>query len=277
MTSPKRSSERAGPRRPKKNRRKTIGGRGWLRGGAAVVCGVALTVGAVEAGRWARQSSLFRITAIDVDGAARANPEALRRLGGVVPGANLFDVDLDAARVQVRGHPWVERAEVRLTAVDRVRISVVEYEPVALVALGNLYFADQRGRLFKRYSPGENVDLPVVTGLSREKVEADDSDQGALLRQALDLIASWDAPTHGVLGEVNVDEARGLTVVLVEDGLRVTFGRDDWQGRLAKLQRVRAVLKYKGYRAHRIDLSGRRRANRVVVRLAPGVELNGDV
>ena len=282
MAKMRRTADDATPRstkrvRPSKNRRKAIGGRGWLRGGVAIGCGAALTIGAVEGSRWAKRSQMFAISSIEVEGAKRSSSEALQRLSGITEGANLFEVDLDAAGVQVRGHPWVERAEVRLIATDSVRISVVEFEPVALVALGNLYFADRRARLFKRYSPGEKIDLPVITGLVRERVEADDAEQAVLLRWALDLVTGWDAQTHGVLGEVNVDEARGLTVVLVEDGLRVSLGRSDWRGRLAKLEQIRAVLEKKGLRAHRIDLSGRRRADRAVVRLVQNVDPSGDV
>ena len=258
-------------------RRGSLGGgvrrtnRGWLRGILAVAAGAALTVGAVEGARWAKQAPVFAIKSVEVMNTGRASEASVRRLSGVEIGMSLFDVDVDVARGRVLGHPWVAEADVRLVSMDRVRITVVEHEPRALVALGNLYFADAEARLFKRYTPGESVALPVVTGLDRTRVEADDPDQTSWLRSALALIAEWDEQTYGALAEVNVDEARGLTVVLADDGPAVALGRGDWRNRLGRLARVRATLKEKGLRASRIDLSGERRSGRAVVRLAPAM------
>ena len=242
--------------------------RGFIRAGAAIVLGAAVMVGCVEAARWAGRSTLFAIRTVDVEGARRASAASIRRLSDISEGTNLFSVDLDAARVRVAGHPWIDTADVRLMAVDRVSIQVVEHEPAALVALEHLYYADATGRLFKRYTPGEAVPLAVVTGLDRTRVEAQDPTQVRLLTAALDLIGEWDARTSGDLAEVNVDEVHGLTVVLAKDGLTVALGRGEWRDRLALLAQVRAALREKGLRPLRIDLTGRRRTDRVVIRLA---------
>lgn len=258
-------------RRPRRSARGQ-GRRGWLRGGLAVLVGVLVTVAVVEVVRWVGQSPALAIASVEVAGHHRASPEALRRLAGISIGASRWSVRAGAARARVISHPWVEQASVDLVSIDRVQISVVEHQPVALVALGNLYFVNVDGRLFKRYSPGEAVDLPVVTGLDRARVEAADPEQTDLLMAALSVVTAWPTETLGRLAEVNVNEAFGLTVVLVEDGLTVAFGQHGVTNQLERLARVRSALEDRGLRAHRIDLSATRRANRVTVRLARGGE-----
>ncbi len=251
--------------------------RRWVRGMFALTVGAGVTVASVESVRWARRSSLLAIDTVEVHGAARARAATVRRLSGIAVGDNLLRIDVDAARDRVLSHPWVAQAEVRVSAIDRVRISVVEHQPVALVALQNLYFVDAGGRFFKRLAPGETVDLPVITGLERALIESDDPGQSAMLKSALEVVAGWDVDAYGDLSEVNVNDARGLTVVLVEDGLTVALGREDWPARLAMLGEVRAALEDRGLTAQAIDLSSRRSADRVVVRLEPPADPNGDV
>ena len=248
-----------------------------MRGIAAIAIGASATVGVVETARWARKSALFAISRVEVAGALRARPDAVRRLSGVAVGTNLFAVDVAAARSRVTSHPWVRQANVRLTAIDRVIVTVVEHEPVALVALGNLYFVDNEGRVFKRYTPDDAAALPVVTGLNRERVEAEDAQQLEMLRSAIALVEAWLPDDLGVLSEVNVDDARGLTAVTAQDGLLVALGREGWQDRLPKLRRILNTLEEKGLRAQRIDLSGRRRVDRAVVQLASTGGIDGDV
>jgi len=236
------------------------------KGVLAVSLGVLITVGIVEAVAWAHKAPMLSIGRVDVVGARRATAEAVRRLADVDVGSNLFKVDVDAARARLVAHPWIASAEVRLTAVDHARISVVEHQPVALVALGHLYYADAAGRLFKRYAPGESVALPVITGLARSKIEADDSHQVALLAQALRLVDAWPNEMFGTLSEVHVHEALGLTAVLANSGMVVVLG-EQWRERMPRLRRVLDALEQRRLRATRIDLSGTRRADQAVVRL----------
>ena len=251
--------------------------RGWVRGLVAVVLGASLTVGAVEAFRWAKRSSLLAIVSVEVDGTERASSATIQRMSGITEGTNLLALDIDAARDRVLGHPWVADAAVRVVSIDSVRISITEHVPVALVALGNLYFVDAQGRFFKRLAPSENADVPVVTGLERASVESEDPKALRLLASAIQLVSEWDVDAYGELAEVNVAQARGLTVVLVEDGLTVALGEGDWRSRLTRLAEVRSTLEDKGLTARRIDLTGRRRGNRAVVRLEPVADPNGDV
>ncbi len=251
--------------------------RGWIRGTASVVLGAVFTVGAVETVRWVKTDDRFAIQSIEIVGTERADADTLRRRSAIAHGTNLFEVDLASARAKVMTHPWVRDAEVRLLGMDRVVVSVVEHRPRALVALGHLYFVDRTGRIFKRYAPGEDAPLPVITGLDRAGVEADEPVQAELLGRALALIERWDEGAYGVLAEVNVDQARGLTAVVGEDGMTVALGSDDWPARLARLPEVLAALEARRLKAHRIDLAGRRRAPRAVVVVAPDRADAGDV
>lgn len=241
--------------------------------GAALGAGllVGLGLGAREARRWARQSPRFALETIEVLGAERADPQALLRLSGLREGLNLFSVDPDRIEQAVAAHPWVASVEVERRFPRGVRVQVREHQPVVMVALEHLYYADADGEVVKRYAPGEREVLPVVTGLERAQVEADDPEARALLREAVELLDAVVAVRGGdasQVSEVHVDPVMGLSFVLRDDEARVEVGHGPYAAKLRRLTAVQASLRERGVLASHISLSGERRPERVVARLS---------
>lgn len=250
---------------------------GWRRAftlAGKVVLAVALGVGAaygIHEGRtWALTSPTFALEMLEVSGHGRATEEQLVRLSGLRQGDNLFALDVSEIEKTVEAHPWVAEARIARRFPRRVAIEVVEHEPVVLVALGHLYYADARGEVVKRYAPGEREQLPVVTGLTREAVETDDPGARARLLEAIGFAAAYRgafgerAPR---LSEIHLDPALGLSFTVDGDEATVVMGRPPWERRLERLASVRAALVERGVRASRIVLGGERRPDRVVARL----------
>ena len=243
--------------------------------GGVVVAG-GLGVGLYELRAWARSSDRFRVEHVDVQGVLRAEPEAVVRLAGVGREDNLFVVDTEAVRALVEAHPWVARAEVDKDWPRALRVVVQEHEPVALVALGHLYYAEASGEIVKRYAPGERADLPVVTGLSRDAVEAADPEARRMLLEAIAFVAAWGALSEAPLAEVHVDEVRGIAFTRRGRGARVEIGHAPWAPRLSRLARTEEALAARGVQAEEIEMGGARQPNRVVVRRAGATAMAGE-
>jgi|GEM_PF-534473 len=227
--------------------------------------------GAHQAWQWAGTSPYFALEAVQMKGAQRASQATLLRLAGVQVGDNLFKADAAAVHDAVAAHPWVDTVVVDKRYPRTLEIEVREHEPVVLVALGHLYYANAEGEIVKRYSPGEQESLPIVTGLSRTQIESDDPQAKHMLAEAVAFIDVWahtlgdDAPK---VAEVNVDPVMGLSFLLQEDSGRVLLGSRPWPHKIQRYQQVQQTLAARGVRASRITLSGTRRPERVVARLA---------
>jgi cell division protein FtsQ len=126
--------------------------------------------------------------------------------------------------------------------------------------MGELYYVDRQGRLFKPLSPGDPHDFPVITGLTRDDFTLDQGHPTIGLTrvfQLLDLLKSTPPPLSlENISEVHVDQERGFT--LYANGLNsvVDLGLPEFAEKLDKFARIWPLLVQKGLqtRVTRIQL-----------------------
>lgn len=249
-----------------RERRSTAARSLWARSLLKASLSAAAILAAIYGLRWAedglRTSSALAIEEIVFEGASRAHREELLALSGLAVGANMLDFDREEVAEAIRMHPWVREAEVHRVGLNAVRVTVEELQPVLLVALDHLYYANAQGRIVKRYAPGESVAFPVLTGLSRRDLMDRPEEVRTRLREALALAQAWEAqlaPAAPALSEIHLDQAGELGVVLKDEPLTVALGRPPFAAAIRRFTEVRAALAKDGVRARRISLSGARR------------------
>ena len=218
---------------------------------------------------WASGSPRCALRTLKVQCLRRATEKELLRLAGVAPGTNLWSLDPSAIAQAMSLHPWVRAVEVTRSLPDTLQLRVEERAPVALASLGELYVVDADGAPFKRVSGAEPLDLPLLTGLTRERAEKDPAGTEARLRAALAVAESYQRTVERPrLSEVQLGEASFELVTA--DGVRVVVGRDGLDGQLQRLQRVRDELQRRGLLAAAIHLENRVRPGWVAVKVQPG-------
>ncbi len=252
--------------------------------GPAVVKAILLTTvtagllwGAVELRAWAVASPRFVLKEASFSGLQHATRPELVRLSGLAAGQNLFALDVGALERAMLQHPWVRSVEVTRHFPSAVSVEVAEHVPVALAVLGDLYVLDEEGEPFKRVTPGDGLDLPLVTGLTREAYMADPAAARERFRTALSVARAYDALGSGPddrLSEVKV-EATSVTLV-AGSGQEVRMGEGEAEAKLQKLARIRRELRARGLAAAIIHLDNRARPGWVAVKLSsPVSERNG--
>jgi len=172
----------------------------------------------------------------------------------------------------MQANPWVASARLARRLPGQVVATVVEHRPAALVQLGGLYLLDDEGRLFKKAAPEDKVDLPIVTGLSRDGWADRKPELQLRLFGALHLLDTWQAAGNALaaVSEVRLDEDGGYTL-FAHDGTavqEVRLGSTDISLKLQRLAQVRAALARRGERASRIDLDNPARPDQAAATLA---------
>ena len=166
-------------------------------------------------------------------------------------------------------HPWIRTVEVTRSLPDTLQLRVEARAPVALASLGDLYVVDAEGAPFKRVSPAETLDLPLLTGLTRERAEKDPAGTAIRLHEGLEVADAYQRVSERPrLSEIQLGEA-GFELITA-DGVRVVLGRDDLDGQLRRLLRVRDELQHRGLAAAAIHLENRVRPGWVAVQVQPG-------
>lgn len=223
---------------------------------------------------FATTSPRFAIETIEITGNERATADELRALLGIVPGDNLFLADTAAAVSGLLSHPWVREARVERRFPQGIAVAVLEREPRALLDLGRLYLLDEQDEVFKRALPGDPIDLPVITGVSREEWTEAPREARERIREAMELLDAVDrrpALAGLPVAEVHLDPAEDLTLYLGDDGLAVKLGRDGIESKLDRLERVFVELERRGERAELLRLDNRTRPGWIAARLRTDV------
>lgn len=247
---------------------------------AAPAAAIAVLAGIGWAGfRLAVQGDLLRIHELRFEGLSRATPQELLELSPVQRGDHLLAADPAAVELALRRDPWVASVDVRRALFPAALVvKVTERRAAALVDLGGLYLVDGDGEVFKRAAPGDGLDLPVITGVTRDEWVDRRAEVEPLLRAALALLDRWaerGLDRSEPVSEIHISSQYGTTVFAGADGLEVRLGNGSIPEKLARLERVLAAVAAEGRRAEVLHLENRRRPDWVAVRFAG--EGGGDV
>jgi cell division protein FtsQ len=254
------------------------------RAGIAVLVLLALVAGAGSAfGAWRFLSTAeaLRVRELRWSGLERATADELAALSPVQPGDNLVRADLAAVEKALLKHPWVRTAEVRRKLFPpALEVAITERRAAALVELGGLYLVDREAQPFKRAAPGDGLDLPLVTGLSRDDYVQRRSEVEPLLAGAIALLDGYQAAglsDQAPISEVHVDLESGITIYVGEQGTQVRLGSGELPQKLSRLRRTLSALGADVRRAEVVHLDNRAHPTWATVRMAGGVGGPGDV
>jgi len=125
----------------------------------------------------------------------------------------------------------VRSANVQRRLPDRIQVTIKEHIPVIIIALDELYLANEDGEIFKRLATDDRVVLPVVRGLGREDVALRPEAASARIREATAVAAAVEQETTalGRLEELHWDADLGWSLVVRPSiggdvGLRIHLG-----------------------------------------------------
>lgn len=230
------------------------------------VVSTGLVFGAIRGWGWATTTERFALRTITVRGNARVTDAQVSKLGALVPGANLVALDVGGVERALSTHPWIKSVTARRHLPGELTITVTEHQPVALLALSDLYLVDGDGEPFKRAQAAEAMDLPLITGIERDALVARRDETRLVIRRALIALEAYgrsSASAGHPLSEVHVGEA-GLTLVTAA-GQELVIGEVEVEPALERLTRVRKELSARQLTAEVIRLDNRTRPDWVAV------------
>jgi cell division protein FtsQ len=243
------------------------------------LAGVALVVGTSVGVAWVGRrhvmtSPRFGIVEVTVLGNQHRAAAAIAAESGLVVGANVFVVDLDAARAKILSDPWISDVMLARRLPGTILVRVTERRAAALVALGDTFLTTADGEPFKKLEPGdppeEVSDLPLITGLRPEAMLEDRDGSMRTIRRAIDLAAEFTRnplAKRAPLEEVHVEPDGAFSLVVGRSAMQLVLGSPPFRRKLDQAARVVAELEKRGAKADAIMLDNDTRPERVVVRM----------
>jgi len=220
--------------------------------------------------RYAHTADAFAIREIIVEGNHQLEDIDVRRAAHLQIGSNIFDVSTESARRHLLQHPWIQEASVVRKLPGRVRVEIVERQPVALAALDQLYLVSKDGAVFKRLGVDDPVDLPIITGIASERFYDDLDYRTAILLRSMALLQDYEGAglaKREPVSEIHFDGAHGIELFVGNDGMNVRLGQGQYRQKLRRLRQVLHRLAREKTRPSYVYLDNVRSPERVTVRL----------
>jgi len=193
---------------------------------------------------WALTSPRFAVTAVEVRGASRVEPQRILEVSGIVHGANLWRINPEHVRARLEELPEIRRADVVRELPNRVSIVVEERRPFTLVHAGRLHWLDEEGRVLGEERHAVAPEVPVISGLSEDELTSMRTAPGPRARQAITLIRALlrtGSTLASEISEIDMSRPEGPVLYTV-DGVEVRLGTEEWEERLARLEGVLAQV-----------------------------------
>lgn len=198
--------------------------------------------------------SLFRLQKIEVVGVGEPHAELVRVYAAEPSGQYLWRIQEQRVAQRVRLIPWARAVRVHKIWPDRLRVTVRRDEAVAQAVIeGRLVELSAHGRMIGLRQSA--TDQPLVQGVD----DAASRKMAMAARRGFNAVRSEEE-----LSELRVHEL-GVSVY-DREGVEYRLGRDRFESRLRKAERVRHNLDKRRVRYNQMILDDERRPNRVVVR-----------
>ena len=207
-----------------------------------------------------------RLDALDITGLKRMDRKDLLNAIKVPKGANILTLRIDSIAKRVEALPWVKSSVVRLELPSRLVVDVVEREAIAVVYTDSFHLMDRDGELFMEVQPEQYAGLLLVTGINADSLENGNKLPDEPLETLRDLLAaldkeqSWMPISH--ISQCNWQRGVGFTLYMTHKAIPIQIGKDDFSGKLHRLQKVIGELANREWwdLVTRIDLDYKNRA-----------------
>jgi len=216
------------------------------------VCALAVLGGLATGGFFLKTyidgDARFRIAGagnIEATGLTQVTRAEMLPVFGEDIGRNIFYVDLAQRRRQLEEIPWVERATVMRLLPDRIRVDVVERQPVAFTRHGQqIGLVDASGVLLAMPASTmvqHHYSFPVLTGIDPRDPLPSRKARMALYQR---LLAELDANGQHIseqVSEIDLTDPEDARVFMPEQGgdILAHFGEDHF---LERYQRYKAHI-----------------------------------
>jgi cell division protein FtsQ len=182
-------------------------------------------------------SRFFALRGVDVTGNKLLSVDDVEAMVKPNVPRGVLNADIEKIRNDLKSYPLIREAEVGRLLPDRLRIVIVEREPVALARRsdGSVVCVDDEGVMFGDNSLWRGrTPPPLISGLAEGGDRAGEINRQHVLtyRRLLADLDQTEPPLSSRIDEVYFDEDQGVRLILADSRVAVLIGNEDFRARL---------------------------------------------
>lgn len=193
------------------------------------------------------QYDCLRAEDIDVEGGRRLSREAIIHQAQIVRGTNILSINLSTTRKRLLSHPLIAEARIKREFPSRIRISIREHQPLAILDLGRKFVINADGEIFREMDPTYPGKLPIISGLEYTDMNVPGMPFSPPFSSVMEVLRLGQEhgsvlPNH-VIKRIHVDRDIGLTLYTLDHVKAIRLGYEDFHSKYDRLKSILYFLK----------------------------------
>jgi len=190
-------------------------------------------------------SPYIKLKEIQITGVDDGIKRELIKMSGLNDDLCLLTINPNEIKAKMERHPWIRSVELEKRFPHTLIIKAEKQSPSALVAFDKLFYMNRWGKVFKELEKGDDMDYPVITGIS--KAQDDVNEKLTLAAGILDLFASetgvWAVSD---ISEIHVNDGGDALIYSTSSHFVVRMGGENLEEEKSKLKQLVKYLQNTG-------------------------------
>lgn len=162
---------------------------------------------------------------------------------------SLLTINLDELKKKMEEHPWIRSVYLEKRFPHTLVIRAEKEVPWALVALDKLFYMNRWGKIFKEVDRNDNLDYPIITGISKSGGKIDEQ-----LRLTANILAHFESETGSwsleEFSELHFNRDGNLSLYSISLPVEIKLGSGELNSKKGELKKIVKHLQKTG----RIDM-----------------------
>ena len=201
-------------------------------------------------------SPYMRLEQVEMTGVGPEMREQLIQMCGLDADQGLLSLHLYELKRKMEAHPWVRTVKLERRFPHTLVVEAEKQAPAALAQIDGFYYVNRWGEIFMKVAESDDMDFPVITGLSTDSAQVQNE-----LRQAVHVVrvletqeGPWSASQ---LSEIHLGKNGDMSLYFNHVKAEITLVWNELGEKMNVLKRVAEHLNQSGNiaRVTRIDLN----------------------
>jgi cell division protein FtsQ len=202
-------------------------------------------------GGFIARSHYFALQDVRFEGCKNLTPQELMGLAHLRQGDNILAFNLQEIAHKIIADPWVKDVRIERNFPHQLIIKITERVPVALASQEDLFLVDREGDLFKKVERQDNIDMPVITGLS---LSEPNTQRVKEILEFLETAEHMGIFPRDTVSEVHVDGDYGITLYTLTENTPIQMDLKNYSGKLALLRSLKEDLAKRKIKPQAIEI-----------------------
>jgi len=195
---------------------------------------------------------------LNIHGNRILSKDTIRQYLNLTEGQSWFSLDPYFLSLQLRKQPWVGKALVHRSLPLTIDVHITEKVPVAFLKTADeLFLLGDDYLVLEMFQSSGPWDLPIIVDRNLKDVNPGDKLQPTKLKRAyhlMDLLKENKILPLGAISEIIISDPFNIKLVTSPDGIRVIFGFENFERKLASLSHVLLEISKSRDKIQYIDL-----------------------